>query len=163
MPSRKDILTLAETINRLGTITSTKLAYFLAKTRLAIEPEVKAIQETASKSSEKFREFERERMMLIDLSCERDDENNPRIAAGNYVIQPAERQIFDSRIEELRTKYADAIAAEESRRSELEKFLEEEAPIIQLYKIKVENIPDGAITAAEMAVLIRFDTVIETD
>jgi len=144
--TKKEFLILFENLNTLSSLRGANFAYCIAKNIKKMEPEVEAIV-SAITPSERYKEYDKERIKLLKEKAKKDEEGNPVTKKENGIecfVLEGDRKELDDLIE----KYNDAI---EERKKQVEEYLKmlESNIEFDFHKIKVEEIPTD-ISVEEM-------------
>lgn len=120
----------------------TKFLYGVERNILKQESEIKAL-EKASNPSQEIQQYDQERIALCKIHANKKD-GQPIIINNAYDLSDASgalKEEFAKAFEELKEKYKDALDKREEQMKQFDQILEEEVEI-ELYKIKLDNIPD---------------------
>jgi hypothetical protein len=152
-----DVLRLNEVFNRFGDMKyGVKFSYFLAKNRIAIKPEVEALDE-ARKPDQEFLDFELERVKLAQEYSDKDSSGKPMIQNGAFVIVE-KLDTFDKQMEKLKKKFKSAIEQREAQMKEFDKLLKDEYTMTNPFKISFAELPQS-IEPSIVEVLITSDLI----
>jgi len=141
---RKDIVNLYEIISSLSeevkNIRDVKERYKIAKNKKMLDEEINVLRETMNSNVDQdIMAFEKERMNLIQLYAEKDENGNPIVNGGMVTFSKDNREAFEKAIEELETRYPNIKERIREKNEEMEKFFEEELDVDELYKISIEK------------------------
>lgn len=140
---RKDIINLYASLNTLGSVTGGKFAYGVAKNVHILKGEVESM-EKSFKPSEGFIEYENERVKLAKEHSKKTKEGKEMTEGEGqtkqYVMENQDK--FDKELEKLQKKHDKVIKDREKQIDDYIKFLDEEGPKIELWKIKLVDVPD---------------------
>lgn len=155
---KKDLFILQETLNKLSDIKSTKFGYFVLKNLKMIEPELEILRKMAE-PGEGLKAYETKRVGICNEFCEKDEAGEAKTVLGpdgrdQYVI--TDREAFDAQLKLLRDEFKADFDTEETKIKEMNTIMMEDAGL-ELYKIKLDNIPDG-LSAQD---LLALDDLIE--
>ena len=127
----------------LSQLPGVKFALVLEKNEEKVKNEVEKLRKV-SKPSEKYIEYEKERLALCSLHCEKNEDGTPRVnkQSGTFVFTQDSINGFEEEFKPITTKYADEIKAQQKKDEEFAAVLEEEADI-ELSKINEDNLPEG--------------------
>jgi len=150
--TKREVLELHLTISNLNGSYHPKFTYALVKIRNALKTEVEAIQ-TAMPPLPEFKEYEDARQVLCQTMAKKDVKGKPVIHDNVYDIEDSDE--FERQLASLRTKYADAIQAQEDHVERLNELLNEETEVEIATKIPFEHLPD-TVSVQLMHVLDPF-------
>jgi len=107
---RKDIVNLYEIISSLSeevkNIRDVKERYKIAKNKKMLDEEINVLRETMNSNVDQdIMAFEKERMNLIQLYAEKDENGNPIVNGGMVTFSKDNREVFEKAIEELEARY----------------------------------------------------------
>lgn len=146
---KEEIVNLWNIIEILNKIKSNvKFTYGIVKNKKIIQSEVEAIKETL-KSSERFEEYERNRIKLCSQMSEKNEDNKPIIINNEFKIQNI--KLFKIMLNKLVEEYQEDIDLESEKNKQIKNFLQEEVEV-ELYKINLEYFPE--VTTEQMKILI---------
>ena len=143
--TKRELLNLYISLNKLGHLQGVKFAYGIAKNINILRPEVEAIQK-AQDAAPEYIKFDQERIDLAQSMANKDEKGNPETNGMSYAITL--REDFDREFKKLQDKYDEAIKDREKQMGEYEELLKEEVEV-KLYKIKLSELPE-AITTEEV-------------
>jgi len=153
---RRTILNMWHVMQKLeGLKHDIRFSYFLAKNKVALKPEIEALDE-AQKPSETYIEFENKRIETAQKFADKDAAGNPKIHNGQYVIFDS-RDEFEAEIKKLKTKFKTAISDRETQLLEYSKMLNEDVEFT-LTKIKFDQLPKQ-IESAFLEVFIEANVI----
>ena len=149
---KSEVLILYKTLNKLGSLTGVKFTYAVAKNLNILKNEIESLDKSME-PSEKFADYEKARIALVELHAEKDDKGKAKIetsenGAQQYVIDP-ENKMFKKAFDALKVKHKDAVSAREKQVEEYTKLLASDSDVT-LYKVKLDDVPKE-ISAVQMA------------
>lgn len=158
---RRELIELWAGVEQVGTLIDGKdfrLVYALKRNTDAIRAEVDATN-AAQRPSEAYQAFEQERLALAGAYAELDN-GAPRRAMREdgseiFVMDQSRMAEFRAELMKLRSRYRDAVEAEDQRKREIEgKFLLEDVSV-EVHRFSGQALqkavlPGKAITAAQM-------------
>jgi hypothetical protein len=121
-----------------------KFDYAVIKNMKTLTPIVQRFNNQL-KITDELRAFDLERIKICEEFAEKKENGVPRIENGAYIFPNVEaEQECTKKIDELQTiePHKTAIDEYEARAKEYEKYLQEETDV-DLFKVKMENVPDG--------------------
>ena len=133
-----DLVKLNKTIEKLKHIKDTKFQYLLLKNKAIIKDEINTISEIAKVSSE-FLEYDQKRINLAKKYAKKDESGEVIVEYNNIVL--ADTASFTKEFTKLRKEYKKIIEAEEAKREEVDKILEEDIEF-DFVKIDFDILPD---------------------
>jgi len=139
---RKDLYVYMESIEKVSSLKGVKFAYTLIKNKKKIEEEIKILEEVV-KPSEGFTEYEKQRINLCEINCEKNKEGNPIIENNRYKIINVEK--FDSELNELKEKNKEFIKEREKQINEYNNMLNDDIEI-DFSKVGFEDLPTDIST-----------------
>jgi len=133
-----DLVKLNKTIEKLKHIKDTKFQYLLLKNKAIIKDEINTISEIAKVSSE-FLEYDQKRINLAKKYAKKDESGEVIVEYNNIVL--ADTASFTKEFTKLRKGYKKIMEAEEAKREEVDKILEEDIEF-DFVKIDFDILPD---------------------
>ena len=162
---RVEIIELNRVLEGLKRIHETRFAYSVAKNKQLIKAEVDSIA-SAQEPSDKLKEFDKRRTMLVMQYAQRDDKGQlAESGPGSIKLQPDKIVEFNLKVSELEKEFESSIKEFKDKDVEFKNLLKEEIEI-ELYGIKAEYFPQD-IGSDEMSVLMSLiigdlETVLES-
>ena len=149
---KSEVLSLYRSLNQLGALSGVKFAYAVSKNINILKGEVESLDK-ALEPDEKFQEFEKERVSLLEKHAEKDDAEKPKKetsenGAEQYVMGDNLKK-FEKEFELLKKDHKEAVDARDKQIEEYTKLLETDTEVT-LYMLKTDDIPDS-ITTRQMA------------
>ena len=149
---KSGILSLYRSLNQLGALSGVKFSYAIAKNINNIKNEVESIDK-ALEPDEKFQEFEKERVVLLEKYAEKDDNGKPKKemsenGSEQYVMGEGLKK-FEKEFDILKKTHKEAVDARDKQIEDYNKLLETDSDVT-LHKLKMEDIPE-AITTRQLA------------
>ena len=149
---KSEVLILYKTLNKLGSLTGVKFTYAVAKNLNILKNEIESLDKSME-PSEKFQEFDKERIKLVEMHAEKDKKGKAKMeiaenGAQQYVIDP-ENKMFKKAFDALKVKHKEAVGAREKQVEEYTKLLASDSDVT-LYKVKLDDVPKE-ISAVQMA------------
>lgn len=136
---RRTLLDLWKALANLeGLKHDVRFSYFLAKNKVAIKPEIEALDE-AQKPNAAYLEYEAKRIETAQKFSDKDANGNPKVHNGQFVIFD-KRDDFESEIKKLKTKFKTAISGREKQLKEYDGMLDDEVET-SLTKIRFSQLP----------------------
>ena len=127
--TREKLIEMWGLMGRLaGEKTSVKFHYLLVKNKRLIQSEIESIQE-AQEPEKEYMEYEKKRMSLCEVMCEKDDAGKPKVKNQNFIIPEETKEDFDKKMEEMKEEYAEPIEKMDKKRKEFAELLAEEVKI----------------------------------
>jgi len=127
--TREKLIAIWGLIGRLAQEkTSVRFHYLLLKNKRLIEPEVKSLQE-AQQPPEGFQEFENKRLACCNEFCQKDENNEPKLDNGNFLIPDESKEEFECKLEEIKKEHQEVIDTMENRQKEFLSLLKEDVEI----------------------------------
>ncbi len=146
---KKEVITLHNNLKKLNNLTGVKFAYAVSRNIGLLEPIIKALQDASVPNKDYF-DYEKERVILAEKHSQKDENGNPKTINDEYII--SDKNKFTDELEKLRKKHKKAIDDYFSKMEEYRKMLEEEAEELNIFKIKMADIPNE-ITVEQMNVI----------
>lgn len=131
---------------------SPQFAYALVRNRKTIDPIHEALVE-ASKSAEDYGVYERKRIALCRDMAQKDDNDQPRIQGGNFIIPPEDQAEFDRKLVSLQAECKDAIDGHAKLQQEVKELMEQEAEDVKLILMLLSDFPPN-VTPSQMEALL---------
>jgi len=141
----KDLITLEESLQKVGNLTGFKFVYAVAKNLDILNREIKIIQETF-KFSKDFQKYDLERVELAKKFSKKDKDGKDVVVNNAFVLE--DEKGFRKELEILKKSNKKVIEIREKQVEDLNKLLEEESNI-KLHKIQKEDIPEN-ITGSQL-------------
>jgi len=136
---RRTLLNLWQALGNLeGLKHDVRFSYFLAKNKVAIKPEIEALDE-AQRANSAYMEYETKRIETAQKFSDKDANGNPKVHNGQFVIFD-KRDEFEKEIKKLKIKFKTAIAEREKQLKDYESMLDEEVEV-NLTKIRFSQLP----------------------
>jgi len=144
--TKGQLVELFSTLNTLGKLQGVKFTYAVARNIAALKNEVEAINKSLEPSSE-FMVYDKERVELAQKFAKKDEKDKPLTENNRYVME--DEKGFDKAFAKLQEKHKEIIEKREKQFKDYIELLAEEAGNIELYKVKLEHVPEP-ITALQM-------------
>jgi len=149
---KSEVLLLYRSLNQLGALSGAKFSYAIAKNINILKGEVEALDK-ALEPDEKFQEFEKQRVALLEKYAEKDDTGKPKKegtegGSEQYVMGDNLKR-FEKEFEVLKKDHKDAVDARDVQIEEYTKLLETDIEI-NLHRLKMEDVPE-TITTRQLA------------
>ena len=150
--TKGEILMLFGNLNQLGGLNGVKFSYGVAKNLNILKPEIESLEKSLE-MPEKFQEFERERIALVEKYTEKDENGKPKKetaanGAQQYVMGKEVKK-FEKEFTDLKGKYKEAVGLRDKQIEEYTKLLTTDSEV-KVYKVKLEDVPKE-INARQMA------------
>ena len=156
---RRTILNLWKALAQLeGLKHDVRFSYFIAKNKVAIKPEMEALDE-AQKPTEIYLEFEAKRVEAAQLYSDKDENGSPKVHNGQFVIFE-KRAEFEKEIKKLKTKFKTAISGRDKQLADYETMLKDDVETVGLTKIRFSQLPKS-IEPAFLEVFIEADVIMD--
>ena len=134
---RRELYVYMESIEKVSSLKGVKFAYTIIKNKKKFEEEIKILEEVV-KPSEGFTNYEKERISLCELSCEKTENGSPVIENNRYKIIDVPK--FDLELNSLKEKNNEFITERENQINEYNRMLEEDINL-DISKIGFEDLP----------------------
>lgn len=147
---RSDLFLMQNAVNALAHVKgSCKFAYALAKNKKFLDDEVNLMREGVNPKQD-FIAYEKARIALCEKFAEKDENDKPKIAGGQYQGLENNKK-FQAEMGKLVEEYKEKI---EERKAQLESFNEmiKEEVELEMWAIKLGEIPNE-ISADQIGVL----------
>ena len=155
----KDILDLSSALESITTEgCNAKFKYAIAMNKKIIESTVAILRDTLKPSDEYIR-LENERLTICNRYCERDENSNPVMSNGSFVMKSETKEQSDKEIGDFMEKNKNSYDNEIAKSQDITSLLDEETTI-DLYKININFVPD-AIKQSEMDILTKVGIIIQ--
>jgi len=148
--TRSDLIVMLGALPAVNNLKGFKLAYAVAKNKIALQAEQKILNEIL-KSSDQFLAYEKDRIKLCEKFADKDDAGKPIIVGNKYQgvnVNPE----FQKAWAELKEIYKEAIEVEQNKNAEYLKALEEEIEF-DMEMIPINELPQD-ISVAQMDALM---------
>jgi hypothetical protein len=142
---KQEAVNLYSNLNKLGKLTGVKFAYAVSKNLNILKSEIESL-EKASKPSEKYIEFDKERVELAKKYAKKDEKGKPLSENNAFVME--DQEAFEKEFNELKEKNKDLVEEREKQMNEYVELLKTEANIT-LHKIALVDVPQN-ITVEQM-------------
>ena len=142
---KKDLLALFNSLNSLGSLKGVKFAYAVSRNINKLKSEAESLQKAISPMP-LFVEFEKERIELAKSHAKKDESGKPQAKEGSFVLEDPVK--FEAEFDKLKKKHKEAISEREKQEDDFKLLLEEEVEI-ELYKVKLDDVPEE-ITAQQL-------------
>jgi len=155
---RQTLFTLLENLNKLDNLTGVKFNWVIDRNREQLEKETKDIMKV-SEPSEKFQEYDKKRIEILQKYSEKDDNGNPKFTQTNqgmvrFDINDKNMKKFQKEIDALTKEFEKEIKDRDKQLFEYDKFLNEEVtPEFEM--LTLEDIDEG-ITGEQFKVVTAF-------
>ena len=137
---KKDLFRFHAGLEAVGEYRGIKFAYAVVKTLRLVDTEVANLKKSNA-WSDAFKEFEKEREVLVKQYAKKDKDGNPKtVQTGNKIgIEIENGEAYNSGLGKLEKKHAKAVKEQKEKDAEYEKFLEEPA------EVKVHTVPESVL------------------
>lgn len=140
--TRENAFRLNNVLKSLKDIKSTKFAYMVCKNTRVIDAEFEIFKELADKGvPESFKDFEKEKIDIIQKFASKDENGNFKSLNNNYVFEGENEKLLHEEFNELSVKYAETLSQNELNNIKVAEIAKEEIEV-NLLKIKFEELPD---------------------
>jgi hypothetical protein len=128
---REKLVAMFGLINRLlSQKTSVKFHYLLLKNKKILQTEVDALQEAQqAEPPEGHEEFNTKRMDLCKEYCEKDENDEPKITNGNFVIPEDRKEEFEKNMDALKEEYKEVMEVMDKRQEDFLNLLKEDVDV----------------------------------
>lgn len=148
------IIELFNALTNIKGLSGVKFNYAIAKNINLLKGEVEAIQKSYE-ANEDFVKYDQERVELAKKHSKKDDKGEAILINGNQ-FDIEDLKAFQNEFNILKETHKEAISNREKQLKEVEELLEKENPI-ELYKIKMEEIPEDIKTEDMNAIFILIE------
>lgn len=139
---KNDLFNLVKVFEEIKSVSSNpKFAYAIAKNKKLIKTEVDLIR-GAIKPNGDMDEYDKARVALCRDFAKLDENQNPVVSNNNFVIDEEKQKDFDSKIDELRTKYKTVLDEHRERLLEADQLLKEDVSL-DFHLMDIDVFPDG--------------------
>ena len=154
---KSEVLLLNRALNGLAILTGVKFTYAVARNLNILKNEIESLDKSME-PSEKFQEFDKARIALVELHAEKDKQGKAKMeiaqnGAQQYVIDP-ENKMFKKAFDTLKEKHKEAVDARDKQIEEYTKLLTTDSDVV-LFKVKLEDVPKE-ISAVQMAGIYKI-------
>lgn len=139
---RLKLVELFQGLQEVKPLKGVKFSYGVVKNINIIKPEIEALQKSME-MSEEFQKYEEERIALARKHATKDEKGMPMTKANSFVI--ADMEAWKKDFDELNEVNKEIVSAREEQIKEYNKLLEEDITV-ELYKIKMEDVPQDITT-----------------
>lgn len=139
--TNKNIIALYNDLKAIN-LKGVKFSYGIAKNLSILEIEIKAIEKTTEFTPD-FKNYEKERIELASKHAKKDEEGKVVIENGRYILE--DKDTADQEFKELREKYKEALEERDQQLEDYKALLEEESSV-ELFKIKLSDVPEDIST-----------------
>ena len=136
--NRRNLVDLWKIMDQYKGVKHIKFAYFLAKNKKKIQPEIEALEEIIV-PSEAFKAYDGERAKLAEFYSDKDEDGNPKILNSNYVVAEKLKE-FEDELKVLKEKYTKVVEERNKQVEDYSNMLEEEIEF-DGHKIKLDDLP----------------------
>lgn len=143
---KSEIISLYNGLNSVGNLVGVIFGYACRKNIDIIKPEIEALQVAVTPSKE-FLELDQKRVDIVKKYANKDEKGNALIVNNQFDVKGNEETV-EKEVGVLRDENKDIFEARDKQVNEYNKLLDEDAKV-ELYKVKLENVPKE-ITAAQM-------------
>ena len=148
---KRDLFRVEAGLNSVGNLKGVKFLYAVAKNKVKISRECKALRESIQ-PSEEYVKYDNERLEICRNLAEKDKDGNPVMIGNSF--KDSNQKKFDKELTKIRKNYNGAIEERKKELEDFEKFLDDKTDI-ELHLVKTENVPEG-INAEQMSNLIEI-------
>jgi hypothetical protein len=150
---KNELINVWQVLNKLSGISgNAKWAYTIAKNKLLLKDEVKAIEEALA-PDEEYKQYEQKRLSLCQELADKDSNDKP-IIENNIYVMTKNKELFEEKMLKLNNDNLEIIKRRMDFVSQIDEILKEEIDI-PFYVIELKDIPDG-INAVEMESILLF-------
>lgn len=139
---RLKLVELFQGLQSVKNLKGVKFSYGVAKNINILKPEIEALQKSVE-MTEEFQKYEEERIALARNHAVKDEKGVAMMKDGSFVI--ADMDAWKKDFKEFNEPYKEVIAKRDEQIKEYNKLLEEEVAV-ELYKIKMEDVPQDITT-----------------
>ncbi len=133
--------------------THRKFAYGVIKNKKILSDEIEALK-AASSHTEEFKQFEKERVQICEVLCDKKEDGSPLIGPTNQYVVVENKEKLDAEINTLREKHKDALDEFDKREEEIKDLLEEEMEF-DVHQIKFSLFPEF-LSVQDLEILEEF-------
>jgi formate dehydrogenase maturation protein FdhE len=144
---KSELISLYQALNKLGNLKGVKFAYGVSKNISIIKPEIELLEKSATMTDE-YKEFEEERIKMVEKFAKKDDKGKPIMVNDVYDIEKDNQKELNKAFEVLKSEHKKAFEAREKQVQEYNELLKTDSTI-KLFKISLGDIPNE-ITVAQM-------------
>jgi uncharacterized protein YoxC len=142
---RLDLIRLANGLEPLKKVENINVAYSISKNLNSLKGEIESIQAavkgTEEKQQEILKDFNKDRMAIIDKHGKKDQEGKLITdEKGNGSVEESDVKVFENKINKLTKKYKKEIDLVNEKNKEINSFLDEDVKI-EVFKIKIKDLP----------------------
>lgn len=145
----RDLFGLLDGFAAVGDLRGVKFAYAVAKNKDRVMREVRPLQKSIEPSKE-VNEYEKERIKLCKIHCQKDEGGQPLIQNGVYVGVDGKPE-FEKAVAELKEKFKEPLDKQKEDKEEYDRLLDEEVEI-EFHQLRFEDVPE-VITVAQMSAI----------
>ena len=114
-----------------------------------VDKRIEELQEAITQSDE-YKAYDKERMALCTTHAVKNEDDQPKIEAGNFVIDDQEK--FAEELSTLSEKYTEVIAEYKTKEEDYKDLLQQDCDL-ELYMIDFANVPED-ISVIQMNALM---------
>ena len=145
--SGSEVVGLHQALVAVAPLKGIKFAYGVAKNKMRLENELKALQ-AGMEPSDEYAKYEKERMALCRLHATTDDKGVPQTVGRSFVGLDGNEE-FEAKIKELQAEHKEALDAHQVKLDEYNELLKGDFDFDE-YIIPLKNLPED-ITAGQMS------------
>lgn len=150
---RTEIVNLYNGLNSVGNLVGVIFGYAVNKNLAILKPEIEALQKALT-PSEKFLEYDVKRVDIVKKYAKKDEKGEfvlLEVGGKKSYDVAGQEDTVENEVKPLKEEYKAAIEDNEKQMIEYNTLLEQESNV-ELYKVKLENVPKD-ITAAQMTAI----------
>lgn len=150
--TNKEIIILYEALSNphaflLNELRGAKFLYAIDKNLAQLENEVKSLNK-ASKASERYNEYDKEKRKINEEFSLKDDNGVPKTKMNEhkqrvFVIDPARKDEYNERMKSLEEEYDEDITQREKELEDYMRYLDEENDSFKAHLINPEDVPEN--------------------
>lgn len=152
---KKELFKAVESLNSVSELKGVKFAYTTLKNKKKIEEEIKFLEEVV-KPSDKFLEYEQERIQLCNQFADKNEDGSPVIENNQFKIQ--DMDTFNKKLENLKKSYDGVLEEREKQIFEYNSMIDEEVGI-EFTKLNLNDLPTdiSAEQLEKIDFMVNFD------
>lgn len=154
MLKKKDLIVLYNGLNSVGNLVGVFFGYAVNRNLEKMRPEIEALQKAVTPSKE-FTEYDVKRVEIVKKYAKKDEKTGEFIikdkgVAGKESYDVGDNaEVVEKEVGAFKEENKAVVEAHEKKMEEYNALLEQDSTV-ELYKVKLENVPKE-ITASQMA------------
>lgn len=142
-----ELLDLLHGFDAVGDLRGVKFAYAVAKNKDRVLREVRSLQKSIEPSKEVMK-YEKERISLCLIYCQKDENGKPLIQHDIYVGVDGNPK-FDEALAKLKDEFKEALDKQKEDQEEYDRLLNEEVEV-EFHPLQFADVPEDT-TASQMS------------